>query len=135
MKQIENVHLLEDVFGRFPSFHDAEVLRITMNRVLGGVLPTLEAQVHVFEMTSEIVDGSYVLKNHTRVTFQFLEFDELVLEGFNHQNALQGLRLIDISDRQLEDLKFEVGFDGIFGVDASFKCKSIKIVSVEPFTD
>jgi hypothetical protein len=133
MLKIENIHLIEEVFGRFPSFHDAEVLQIVLRRESIGTLPTLEAQIHVFEMTSQIKNGRYVLKHHSLVTFQFLEIDGLNLDGFNHQNVLQGLSIKDISDYQLENLKFEVGFDGIFGVDARFKCRSVKIVSVAPF--
>jgi hypothetical protein len=135
MATIENVHLLEEVFGGFPSFHDAEVLRIVLNREKTKTLPALEAQIHVFEITSEIKDGRYVLKHHTLVTFQFLEIDGLTLEGFNHQNALHGLSIKDISDYQLENLKFEVRFDGSLGVDAKFKCRAIKIVSVAPFSN
>jgi hypothetical protein len=134
MAKIENVHLLEDIFGYFPSFHDAEVLRIVLDRKIEkGRLPTLEASIHVFEMTSEIVDGRYLLRNHTLVTFQFLEADEIHLEGFNQQNVLQELSIEDISDQQLEWLKFEVQFNGIFGMDLRFRCRGVRILSAEPF--
>ena len=93
----------------------------------------LEAQIHVFEMTSEVVDGKYVLTKHSLVTFQFLEIDGLALDGFNHQNVLAGLFIKDISDSQPDSPKFDVVMEGIFGVDARFKCRSVKIVSVEPF--
>ncbi|MEO6333602.1 MAG: Imm50 family immunity protein [Pyrinomonadaceae bacterium] len=132
MEKIENIHLLWDVFGYFPSFHDAEVLQVVLNRGSTKVLPTLEAQIHVFEMTSEVKDGSYVLTHHTLVTFQFLEIDGLTLSGFNHHNVLAGLFIKDISDHQLEWLKYEVKFDGIHGLDCRFRCRSIKIVGVEP---
>ena len=134
MAEIENAHLLEDVFGRWPSFHDAEVLRIVLDRGNVETLPTLEAQIHAFEMTSEIKDGAYVLKNHVLVTFRFLEIDGITLEGFNHQNALFGLSIKDISGSQLERLKFEVRFDGSWGVDVHFRCHSVKVIGVEPFS-
>ena len=134
MAMIDNVQLLEDVFGRFPSFHDSEVLRIVLSRESGSVLPTLEAQIHVFEMTAEIRDGKYDLRNHTLVTFRFLEIDGLTLDGFNSQNVLNGLTIKDISDQQLEWIKFEVSFDGIYGVDARFKCRAVEIASVAPFS-
>lgn len=131
--RIQNSHLLEDVFGHFPSFHDAEVLRIVLERASGvAVLPTLEADIYTFEVTSEIKDGKYILKNRLLVTFQFLEIDELALEGFNHQNVLQELLIMDISDQQLEWLKFDVRFEGIFGVDVRFRCRNVKIVEVKP---
>ena len=135
MAKIENVHLLEEVYGRFPSFHDAEVLQIVLKRASTKILPTMEAQVHVFEMTSEVhKDGRYVLKHHRLVTFQFLEIDGLLINGFNHQNPLDRLTIKDISDEQIEWINFEVHFEADWGVDARFQCRSIKIVSVVPFS-
>jgi hypothetical protein len=133
--KIQNSHLLTDIFGRWPSFHDAEVLSIVLDRDgARPFTPYLQATIHVFEMTSQIdVRGSYVLKNHVAVTFRFIGIYELRLEGFNQQNVLQGLSIHDVSDRQLERIKFEVSFDGIFGVSAKFQCNSIGIESVEPY--
>jgi hypothetical protein len=135
--KIQNSHLLTDIFGRWPSYHDAEVLRIILDRdEAWPFTPYLQATIHVFEMTSQINErGSYVLKNHVAVTFQFFEIYELKLEDFNQQNVLQGLSIFDVSDRQLERIKIEVSFDGIFGVSAKFQCNSISIESVVPFAD
>jgi immunity protein 50 of polymorphic toxin system len=67
----ENSALLESIFGRWPSFHDAEVLRVVLDRS-GDEGPTLEAAIHVFEMTPDVdPKGYYVLKNHTEVTSAF----------------------------------------------------------------
>lgn len=133
--KIQNSHLLTDIFGRWPSFHDAEVLRIILDRdEARPITPYLQATIHVFEMTSQINErGEYVLKNHVAVTFRFIEIYELSLEDFNQQNVLQGLSVFDVSDRQLERIKFEVSFDGIFGISAKFQCNSISIESVEPY--
>jgi hypothetical protein len=135
MAKIQNIHLLESVFGYFPSFHDAEVLRIVLDRRGEGILPTMEAQIYVFEMTSEVEDGKCVLKNRSIITFQFIDIDQLALDGFNQQNVLSGLNISDISDDQLEPLKFEVRFEGIFGIDAHFRCRDVRIVRVEPYAD
>jgi hypothetical protein len=115
--KIQNSHLLTDIFGRWPSFHDAEVLRIMLDRDEARLFgPYLQATIHLFEMTPQIDErGRYVLKNHVAVTFRFIEIYELKLEDFNHQNVLQGLSIYNVSDRQLERIKFEVSFDGIFG--------------------
>jgi hypothetical protein len=133
--KIKNSHLLTDVFGRFPTFHDAEVLRITLDRGQAQPFsPYLQATIHVFEMTSQVDEqGRYVLENHVAVTFKFIEIYKLSLEDFNQQNVLQGLSIEDISERQLERIKFEVSFDGIFGVTARFQCNSISIETVEPY--
>ena len=61
----ENSSALESIFGRWPSFHDAEMLRVVLDRS-GDEGPTLEAVIRVFEMTSDVdPKGYYVLKNHT----------------------------------------------------------------------
>jgi len=134
-REIRNSQLLTEIFGRFPSFHDAEVLHITLDRgEPQSYCPYLQATIHVFEMTSQIDErGIYALKNHVAVTFRFIEIYDLLIEDFNQQNVLQGLSIVDISERQLERIKFEVSFDGIFGMTAKFQCNSISIESVEPY--
>ena len=135
MSKIEDAHLLEDLFGYFPSFHDAEVLRLILERNGGDGLPTLEAQISAFEITSEVVNGRYVLDKHCIVTLRFFAIDGLVLEDFNHQNALFGLSIKDISSYQLEDLKFEIRFDAAHGMNAHFRCRSVQIKSVTPVSN
>jgi hypothetical protein len=57
---------------------------------------------------------------------------ELYLAGFNHQNALSGLSLIDVRDRQMEQVKWAVRFDSMFGADATFQCRGVEVVSAVP---
>ena len=132
---IQNGHLLTDIFGRWPSFHDAEVLRITLDR--GGAqsfVPYLQATIHVFEMTSQIDErGRYVLKNHVAAALRFNEIYELSLEDFNQQNVLQGLYIVDVSNRQMERIKFDVTIEGIHGVTAKLQCNSISVEYAEPY--
>ena len=77
--------------------------------------------------------GFYALRKHTLVTLAFHGIDELQLDGFNHQNVLFGLGLEDISDRQLEILKWHISFDSSFGLAATFMCKEIEVVRAVPF--
>ena len=132
--RITNSAALVDVFGCWPSFHDAEVLAIRLDRSGASGGPELEADVHVFEMTSTVMPaGFYELRHHTLVTLRFEGVDELSLEGFNNQNALMGLLIEDISSRPQELLKCEVTFDAAYGVDASFLSRGIAVVSAKPF--
>src|SRR3954470_1120064 len=103
--KIQNSNLLTDIFGRWPSFHDAEVVCIVLDR--GERRPYLEASIHLFEITSQIEHGAYVLKNHTLATLRFIEIYQLKLDDFNHQNVLFGLNIGDISTRQMERINFE----------------------------
>src|SRR5262252_5018393 len=86
------------VFGYWPSFHDAEVHSMNLDRrpQADGYGPTLEAMIHAFEMNSEVgADGCYVLRHHVLVHFRFHDVVELQLEAFNCQNVLYGLHISD----------------------------------------
>jgi hypothetical protein len=131
--QIDNGETLTEVFGQWPSFHDAEVHGIRLDRGCAGP-PSLAADIHVFQITSVVTpDGYYALENHTLLTLHFRGVDQLELGGFNHQNVLLGLELNDISARQLDVLRWEVAFDSSFGVSARFLCEGIGVLGAEPF--
>jgi hypothetical protein len=54
--QIERAAELEEVFGQWPSFHDAEVLALRLDRGDDStdpqsMGPRLEADIYVFELT------------------------------------------------------------------------------------
>jgi hypothetical protein len=124
---------LTAVFGYWPSFHDAEVLWLRLDRqgVGDGRGPTLEAVIHAFEITPEVgPDGYYVLRHHVLVHLRFHDVVELRLDGFNQQNALFGLSITDLTQREWEHVRFEVSFDSSFGVGAAFQCHEIEVVTV-----
>ena len=134
MSGIQNEHLLTDVFGRFPSFHDAEVISISLNRHGRDSYAELEALVHVFEMTNQVdEEGRYVLQHHSLAKFRFSRIINLELADFNQQNVLAYLEITKTSDRDNDKVKFRVLFRGIHGVTASFHCEAVSIESVEPF--
>ena len=68
MPKVLNREALEEIFGYWPSFHDAEIPLVRLDR--GDLLaaegeprkPTLEADIHVFETTDQVTDqGFYAL--------------------------------------------------------------------------
>jgi hypothetical protein len=134
--RITGAERLVAAFGYWPSFHDAEVLWLRLDRRAGGAGcygPTLEALIHTFEITNEVgADGYYVLRHRVLIHLRFSDVVELRLDGFNHQNALMGLTLSDLRGRQMERVKWAVRFDSAFGVNASFQCYAAEVVSVVP---
>jgi hypothetical protein len=117
------------VFGGWPSFHDAQVFEFNLDR--RG--PDLRALVYVFAMTSEVDSkGFYVLKNQSMLGLRFRGLTDFEADSFNHQNVLFDLHISDISRDRLENINFEVSFDGIHGLDAKFRCGSVEVESVEP---
>jgi hypothetical protein len=137
MAEIENKEVLTEVFGYWPSFHDAEVLSIHLDREgqSGYFGPTSSAKVRVFEITSEVSEhGSYILRHHTLVTLRFFQVDDFQAGGFNHENTLWGLAITDVSDRQLENIKFEVRFSSSYGLEMAFVCKAVRVVAAESYS-
>ena len=70
-------------------------------------------------------NGYYKTTDHSIVTFRFDEPDELVIEGFNHQNVL-----FDITFK-LVDKMVHVRFEGIYGIHASLRCQKFTVEAVE----
>lgn len=134
--QIPGADELIKVFGRWPSFHDAEVVRFLLERAEPlGAGPNIVADVHAFEMTDQVGgDGAYVLRNHTLVSFRFAGVDQVTLEEFNNQNVPWDLAITDIRNRQLEDLKYEINFASSFGMGARVLCREVTIERVRPWT-
>jgi Immunity protein 50 len=87
----ENAALLTEIFGRWPSFHDAEVLSVSLDR-RGDSGPTLDFSIYVFEMTPEVDgEGFFVLQKHTDVVLRFTGVDLLGLAWINQQNVIEEL--------------------------------------------
>jgi len=74
--QIIGAERLISVFGHWPSFHDAEVVRPSLERAARAPAthecPRVNAETHAFDRTSEVgSDGTYVLRNKSLVTLEF----------------------------------------------------------------
>src|SRR6476646_2382263 len=133
--KIRDSHLLTDIFGEFPNFHDAEILSITLDRGdKNDFEPSLESLINTWQGTGEVDEsGYYRSKNHVVVLFRFARIVDLNLAGFNQQNVLSHLEIMEVSKPPETDAKFKVVFVGCFGIEAEFYCDSISVESVEPF--
>ena len=130
--QIQNSLDIEKIFGGWPSFHDAEVLRLTLERS-GADGPTMETIIHVFEATKEIdSQGYYITKNHVDVTLTFINVEAIRLEGFNHQNVLMSVEVAESDPIQQEGRRWHVRMPSIYGLDAEFNCDSVIVSKVQP---
>jgi hypothetical protein len=129
----EGARLLEDVFGRWPSFHDAEVLHASFDRS-GEEGPTLVLAIHVFEMTSEVdAGGCYVLKHHTEVTMRFTRINLTRFEGFNEQNVLWSFDVEEIPPSEHDGRRLRVDMPTSYGLVCSFECERAFVIGVKPF--
>src|SRR5262249_23486724 len=131
---IYNSELVSNIFGNWPSFHDAEILSISLVREGKGHFqgPTLDALIQVSETTSDIDDkGHFVLRNRSVVTLRFFEIDDLRLDGFNHQNVISLLEIGATLENEKEPSPLNVRFHASFGVGAGFRCKAISVVEAK----
>ena len=137
---IKDSDLLIQAFGKFPTFHDAEVVEISLKRHFGEELcPTLFAFIRI---------KNYQTNEIFLVNLIFKSIFGLRLENFNHQNVLGDLLISDFSEelfekiknderllgvvgeRKLENLNYYVKFEYCFGVEAEFLCGEIILKSV-----
>ena len=111
-------------FGYWPSFHDAEVLSITLDR-----LNASRVVIHTFEMTREVnARGHYVLDKHAVVTF-FLEgflrnqhgITNTRLEFFNQQNVLSSASVNKTPGG------YELVLEAVTGVDGAISAEHIRV--------
>jgi len=130
---INNAEKLIERFGRWPSFHDAEILHVEMGRGPPHApdLTSLLITVHIWETATEYSDAihyEFVHKNDTVVTFRFLDIAELALDGFNLQNVIDDL--VVVSDGVSNKNPLKVQIESIYGLGGSFRCARAEVVSV-----
>ena len=115
-------------FGYWPTFHDAEVVSINLDRKSGCRLV-----INAFRMTSALdEEGKYVCAKHAIVTFVLEGFpmDEngIVnnrIDSFNQQNVLSSLWINRIPEG------YEMVLEGCYGVEGKLVASHIA-VELEP---
>jgi hypothetical protein len=133
LEHITGADRLTSRFGGWPSFHDAEVVRLVMERD-GAIGPSAEMVVHVWLMTDKVDDrGYYVLEKHTLVRFRFERIAAIRLAGFNYQNVLFGL---EVAAETVEgEQAFRVTLDSSYGLSGSLVCGRVVVADVSPCND
>jgi hypothetical protein len=116
---------LTSIFGRWPSFHDAEVHELLFQRghidTDAGVyeFPHLTIKLRLWLLTSDLDQkGYYVSTKHTLATMKFFDVDNFKMEGFTREEGPSPY--------------FEVDFEPSFGIDATFTCSRIEIIEAVP---
>jgi hypothetical protein len=112
---------LVEWFGHWPSFHDAEIVGVELNRMARSRI-----KVHTFATTDEVNSrGYYVTVKHALVSFLLENISDLNLAGFNDQNVISGLNVQKTEDG------YELFLDGCYGIAGRVKCAQL-LVEIEP---
>ncbi|HEX3801550.1 MAG TPA: Imm50 family immunity protein [Solirubrobacteraceae bacterium] len=135
-ERIANSEALVRIFGDWPSFHDAEVRAVQLDIAEATNLPSLEASIHLWVMTSEVDDAGYlVLRSHTLARLRFAGIADLSLDSFDGQNVLWDIEIEPLVDPERPHLAWSVAMPASAGMAATFLCAGIAVVSAVPFPD
>ena len=137
--RIEHHELLTNIFGAWPSFHDAEVIEFHLWRGEVDpererwVFPVLTLKLQLWELTDEVgPSGTLITRHHTQATLRFHDVEGLRLEGFDHQNAISGLHIEVVEWHASVPLRYRVEFAPATGFSATFRCTRIEVVAAGP---
>jgi len=120
---IQNAQKVVAVFGKWPSFHDAEVCSLRLDRK--GV--SMEADIYVFSTASSVDKGGYYTRlNESVITLRFVQIEDLEMDGFNHQNVIASLTVQGQG-------RLSIMFEPIFGLGCRLTCSAVEVVSVVPY--
>jgi hypothetical protein len=126
--EIAQANLVEEAFGEWPSFHDAEVISIALRRGKeAGTVSSLLASVQVQKYAPTNIGTAQfemALIHDFIISFEFQEVSEVNLSGFNRQNVIDSLTFTP------EGSSCKVHFESIYGVECSFLCNSIAVTGV-----
>jgi immunity protein 50 of polymorphic toxin system len=104
-------------FGYWPTFHDAEVLSLILERNGPSRL-----RVHTWHRTNQVDDhGYYVLTKHIVVCFVLDKVTDCDLGAFNHQNVVNSLSVEHDAE------SYRLILEPCFGLNGSIKAESLHI--------
>jgi len=131
MPEIVDVDLLRTALGGSPSFHDAEIqaLRLDSAQRSDGEA-RLELEIHLF--VPERADGGLTFRNHTLATLEFRGVEDVDLSGFQPQNVLFDLVLVDAPADDRAPITVEL--QASWGLSGSLRCRQVAVTAATPFT-
>ena len=122
---IQNHETVVSFFGRWPSFHDANVLAYEAGA------DSISLTLHTWLMTDQVdAMGYFVLRNHALVSFRFASLHDAKMDSFRSGNILFGLEISPCS----VPASFHVKLDSVMDMSGSFSARSGEVVSVIPCT-
>jgi len=111
--------------GRVPSFHDAEILSLSLDHEGASG----DIRIRTFQLTPDVdAQGFFVLTKHVVVRFKLSGIASLELSEFNHQNVIDGL----ILSRTALGL-FRLELEPCYGLSGFVEAKAVAI-EISPIT-
>lgn len=124
LARIANAEAVRQFFGHWPSFHDAEISKVTFE-ANPGYWPSATFTINACAMTKEEHDGLKTVK-HCAIEFQFIDIQELEFDSFSHQNVIFDL-VIEESGSNLK-----CTFNSSVGLDALIVAREVHVLCLTP---
>ena len=115
--EIPGAEAVVEWFGRWPSFHDAEIIDVHFDRAGRSAI-----RIHAWLMTEGIdSDGFYVSDRHAVVTFGLEDIVDLELFGFSNQNVIFGLTV------ERTDRGHRLKLDPCYGLSGAIEAERVSV--------
>jgi hypothetical protein len=126
---VANAEAVVSAFGFWPSFHDAEVHRATLDRGSGDERPTITLVVHAFASDGSVDEkGYYRIVTSVLVTLKCRDVSASELRDLGPQNVLSSL---DFESTAEGDVRVTLG--PCYGLSGSLVCSQVVVESVVPW--
>ncbi len=124
ISRITNAELVVQHFGYWPSFHDAEIKRVTFD-ANPGYYPAVTFLIAAFEMTKLTDERGYFRQaKQCEIELRFSGIKEIDFDGFGHQNVILKIEF----DEQNDDLTCTI--DSSVGLDVFIVAQAAEVVSL-----
>lgn len=130
---IKNASIVEDIYGYWPTFHDAEIISINFQRnsPIDSKSASVEILLNYWE-TKAINEGTpnldYLLDKNNLISLRLNGLLDSSVTGFNFQNVIDELQIVEGEEG------IKVNAISIHGADMNFTCSAISVTSVQPYT-
>lgn len=118
--RLRGTEIVNRLFGYWPSFHDAEILSVHLDRVGSSI---------AFELLMPNVPLGSV-----QVAMRFDDVENLEITDFNYQNVIMRLTFSEVSEKRftsgIEEKRLRVELEPIFGIACSFTAACGEVVAV-----
>ena len=112
MAQVVNAELIWNHFGRWPAFHDAEIVKVIFETHPATGRYSITFTVEAFEMTRNVsAQGYFELAKRCLIEIQFTGIEEITFEDFRHQNVLWELKFENQGSFIACDMSSSVGME------------------------
>jgi hypothetical protein len=126
--RLANSERIEDTLGTWPSFHDAEILTISLDR--DG--PSISLKLLLCPAAGRVDAGGSEGQVCWTTTLRFFDVDDVRLEAFNYQNVVWSLTLSAVEEERFatgkRESRIRVAIASVFGCECSFNCGSGEVV-------